>query len=418
MKDIEKRHITILRLQTDKHKGILSPVGAAYLEELMIKELEDLKEELKKQHSYSIRKKNKHNKAYFFTRVKTDNGFKDVSYVDEYTFYIKLYEHYNGIIVPKKITIRVLCDKYLIDRKNDPSISSQTVAADVTTAHKYIYDTEFEAMNAATIKTYDILRFYKSVTGQGVVTLKAFNKLRTLMNGMFDYGIELGIVESNPARNTPTKRLKFKVAKDNSDDIYTTEDREKLVTYLRELPKQTIYTLAVQLATCFGLRIGELRALTWDDYYPDRHKIYVHHQIVQREINGRRTDVDVPHTKNHLSSGNRWVPVSSEAARLLEELRKINGNRKYILHGSGAAKFAISDNHFNEKLRMYCKNAGIEYHSSHKFRFYAITEMYNAGVDESTIQYLAGHSSSDMTRKYRRSHNTELDEDILEQIFG
>ena len=209
-------------------------------------------------------------------------------------------------------------------------------------------------------------------------------------------------------------------SKDNSENVYTDEDRDKLLSYLRNLPEQNVYSLAVQLSACFCMRIGELRALTWEDYYPEKIKIYVHHQIVQRDItgDGRKTDVDVDHTKSHLAQGNRWVPVSSEASRILEELRKINGEKKYIIHGTGKAEFSISENHFNEKLKIYCREAGIQYHSSHKFRFYGITALYDAGVSEPAIQYIAGHASADMTRRYRRSQNTHIDEDIIEAVFG
>lgn len=41
---------------------------------------------------------------------------------------------------------------------------------------------------------------------------------------------------------------------------------------------------------------------------------------------------------------------------------------------------------FYEHLRGYCKEAGVRYLSSHKIRFYGITSLYEAGVEERVIQ--------------------------------
>ncbi len=51
---------------------------------------------------------------------------------------------------------------------------------------------------------------------------------------------------------------------------------------LRNLPKQDVFSLAIQLAACFPMRIGELRALTWDDYDEQNNRILVWHEIIQQ----------------------------------------------------------------------------------------------------------------------------------------
>ena len=54
---------------------------------------------------------------------------------------------------------------------------------------------------------------------------------------------------------------------------------------------------------------------------------------------------------------------------VVEELRKINGSKKY------------------------------------KVRFYGITRMYENNVDEESIRYTAGHTTLEMTRHYDKSHS-------------
>ena len=68
---------------------------------------------------------------------------------------------------------------------------------------------------------------------------------------------------------------------------------------------------------------------------------------------------------------------------------------------------------------MYCEECGVRYLSSHKIRFYGITSLYEAGVQEASIQRIAGHCSPEMTRHYNRTHKRDLvRNDVWESIFG
>ena len=75
--------------------------------------------------------------------------------------------------------------------------------------------------------------------------------------------------------------------------------------------------MAVRLAFCFNLRVGELRALTWEDYNEEDGTIHICHQIIKDKVNGHRTWVDVPYTKGNRESGIRTLPVSQEAKSIL-----------------------------------------------------------------------------------------------------
>lgn len=404
--------------------GTLSSTGVAFINELKIKEYESKKAYVESNHKGIIKKKYKQKKGktieYWWAGVNSIDGYKQITASTEERLIDKLYTFYNDSRTElKSYILSDFFEEYLKFRRCDESISSQTADYDLYNWNRFFQNSSISKMDIRRITSYEILKDFKSITKKGEYTRKAFSKAHSLLNGIFDYAMELGALEHNPSREVSLRRLSFMPAKDNSEDVYTPEERDKLMSTLQSLPKQTIYSLAVQLAACFCMRIGELRALTWEDYYPEKKKIYVHHSIAKISMNGKaRSDVDVPHTKSNKEEGRRWVPVSSEAERILSELRKINGNKKYILQGSSNAKFSISENRFNEHLRQYCKLAGIPYHSSHKFRFYGITALYDAGVDERTIQYIAGHTSADMTRKYRRSEVKDISEDTIELIFG
>lgn len=318
----------------------------------------------------------------------------------------------------KGVTLEELFKTYYNERRNDKSISDQTSDYDRQNWIRFYKGKDIATAKIADITSFTVLNYYKSIVGRGELTRKAFNKASGLLNGIFDLAVEKGIVDVNVARNTPTRKLTFRPEKDNSGMVYKPEERNALVKYLKILP-QTRYTLACRLMACLPLRMGELRALTWEDYDVKNKKLYIHHEIVKEKRNGKeRCDVDKPFTKGAKDTGVRKIPVSAEAAQVLKELKEINGGCKYILQGQGNAEFAMSENRINTHLKEYCQAAGVTYYSSHKFRFYGATELYKAGVPLDTVRYYLGHSTIKMTEHYLRLTPEDATEDIINSVFG
>lgn len=206
---------------------------------------------------------------------------------------------------------------------------------------------------------------------------------------------------------------------DNSDKVWFKEERDKLLNYLEE-QEQTVYTLASRLCLMLGCRIGEIRALTWDDYFEYEGHMYIkiQHMMASRpseECN--RTDEDVPYLKKRSSSGQRTLPLSSYVVNIIEELRKINGEKKYILNSAGDKP--IPTNRFNENLKKFCRKAGVSEYSSHKARFYVASSLFAANVSDFDIMNYLGHSDVKTSHIYdRRVKAVQIDNSNLESIMG
>ena len=60
----------------------------------------------------------------------------------------------------------------------------------------------------------------------------------------------------------------------------------------------------------------------------------------------------------------------------------------------------------NRRLKKYCREAGVEYHSSHKIRFYNASQAYD-GENLVAISRLMGHSQVNTTLHYLRNVHKE-----------
>ena len=66
-----------------------------------------------------------------------------------------------------------------------------------------------------------------------------------------------------------------------------------------------------------------------------------------------------------------------------------------------------------------CERAGVPYMSSHKIRFWSVTNMYANGMQAADIQRMAGHSDPATTDHYKRvSRLGSIDTDSWNEMFG
>ena len=369
-------------------------------------------------HPYKISVVTKESGNFYRTLYREDGKKKQKLAKSEVEMYEWLFSFYHGgVILSPDMTLSELNEAWLNERKDDVKskhISILTYEDDVRAWNKIWAKTELADVPISSIRAGDLMRIAKQITGEGIITKRAFHRLFSPIKLAFDYAIDYDLLLSNPARSIALSRLRFKYENDNSDNVYSREERDILLSYLDSLPKQDVYTLAVQLAACLGKRIGEIRALHWDDYDEEKRTMRISRQIARTySEDGSKTYAEKPLKRNGKS---HTIPVVDFAAEVIEKLREINGDKKYILNSDG--ELPIETNHFNSHLKQYCEACGITYRSSHKFRFYGVSEAYTQGIDENKILSYANHASIDMTRHYDRSRKATFSHDEAEAVFG
>ena len=91
----------------------------------------------------------------------------------------------------------------------------------------------------------------------------------------------------------------------------------------------------------------------------------------------RRKAVISNQIKGGTSRGYRKEYLTDEAIKILEKARKLNPTGEYLFEPEGKL---MSTDRFNRRLKKYCEECGIKYHSSHKIRFYCASTAYDGKI--------------------------------------
>lgn len=277
--------------------------------------------------------------------------------------------------------------------------------------NKYIKQSDFCYMNVSEIKASKLKIFFEKIVDENNLTKSAFCHLKTVFSAVFDKAIELDLIEYNICQSLKTSTLNFKEQKEIVP--YSQEERQKI---LDALDLQKPLHLMIGLMFCLNIRVGELRALQWDQIDFDNKTIYIGFEMQRIKENGKTAYIRVAHTKSNKKEGKRYNRLSNRAIDYLNHQRK-NHPFGYIFVRSDGQPFTTND--INHALQRHiCPMAGVEYRSTHKNRFRAITEAYRNGVDEEIIRQSAGHTSSKMTEYYNQTANNLLIPEELNEIIN
>lgn len=383
----ENIRLTIEGLQKTISSDMLHSSELVHLIEMTKKQKEKLVSEI-----YFKDKKRKE----FYTckdgRVKSYNP-QFIAYSKE-ELIDKLYNYYFSA------TLESVFKLWLFRRQELNTVSKKTLEEDVGIWKRNFSDTTLATKRIVDITPKDLIYLFQKWTGNGNITYKEFSNRKRVLNGVFKYSVFEGIRSTNPLTDLPCNELKFKCVPPKNK-TYSIEERKKLLNYLKTL-EQDAYVLAIQLCFYSILRIGEIKALSWKT--EDLNKIVIESQLVpERTMNedltfNKRTFVERSPKGNPYFSI-RSETINSKGVQVLYKMKELNPYGKYLFMYEGRP---LTTDTFNRRLKKYCKELGIEYHSSHGIRFTSASLCHDSGMKDTSIQPLLGHSTLRMTQHYLR----------------
>lgn len=322
----------------------------------------------------------------------------------------KLYEYYFDNILED------VYKNWIQHRSETKIVSGKTIEEDIGIWNRFIADSEIATMQIVDIKPKDLMKLFQSWTGNGLITRKDFNNRKSVLNGIFRYAVLNEIITYNPITSLPCNDLKYKIPMAKKK-AYTKEERSALLAYLKSLEPDA-YILAIMLAFYGIFRIGEIKALSWDN--TNENVITIQHQLVEERILQEDMTLSEPQRILKNPKGNPYYSIRTEqlpqeGVSVLKKMKELNPDGKFLFMHEGRP---LTTDSFNRRLKKYCTEIGIPYLSSHKIRFTGASMLYDAGVKPIDIQPLLGHSTLTMTQHYIGQRVAERDTSQMAKILA
>ncbi|MBR5566441.1 MAG: tyrosine-type recombinase/integrase [Roseburia sp.] len=310
------------------------------------------------------------------------------------------------------ITLEKLYERFLIHKRDKTAVTGKTLVEYTNEWNKFFKGTDLAKMRVKDITPKALTNFYRSLTKDRAYTYKSISNGRALLNGIMYLAVEEEIILHNPVLDVNFKDLPYKPVKSQKNNVYTKKETAQLLTYLKDINEP--YALAIQLSFYLFIRIGETKAIRFEDIDLENRSVFLHSQVLNdRQLNDdltftSREVIVSDHIKGNTEKGYRTQKLTDEAIEIIEKARLLNPNGTYLFEPNGKV---MNTDTFNKHLKKYCEACGVRYFSSHKIRFYNASTAYD-GKNLTTISTLMGHSKVATTLHYLR--NVELDDESSE----
>lgn len=230
------------------------------------------------------------------------------------------------------------------------------------------------------------------------------SKVLVNMRSIFNAAQENGLVAKSPV----SSMLKPGGKRTPEKEALTPQESQFLLDHVANRRARTFLLIALHT----GMRRGEIIGLQWEDIDFEKKVIHVRHNAIIKE---KATTIT-----NDLKTkaGKRDIPLSDELARWLSD-RKFSTHSKYLFAMKNHKPMTLSS--YKSMWRHIAKELPDAHISAHTLRHTYITRMFEAGLDIKEVQYLAGHSTVDMTlRVYthydQRSRREKTAEKVREAL--
>lgn len=217
-----------------------------------------------------------------------------------------------------------------------------------------------------TLKPRDMLRPLKAVEADG--KLEVAQRLRQYTNGVMNYAVQHGYIESNPARDlvgaTASKKAEHRPA-------LPLNRLPELLERMDRYSGHAVVRLAARLTLSTFVRSSELRFARWPEFDLDRG---------MWTIPGKRTPIEGVRysTRGAKMKKPHLVPLSRQAVAILKQLHEINGAQELVFASPHKGSRVISENTLSKALR------GMGYSKDevcgHGFRTMACSALTESGL--------------------------------------
>lgn len=252
------------------------------------------------------------------------------------------------------------------------------------------------------IRNIDVA-YIKRYISNSNYTASQLNHIKVILNGVFDYAQELGIITNNPARAT-TLPKRVITLEDMQSVTEKYLEQEELNALLKELYRtnQTYRAgLLAEFMSLNGCRIGEAVAIEKHNYHKERRELDIHGTLDSVDRNAKKE-------LTKTLSSYRTTNLTNREMEILDEFIKLNDitasatvgfpETDYIFLNSRGKP--MQRNSFNASLQKANQRLDKPINkplSSHIFRHTLISMLAENNIPVKAIMARVGHKDSNTT---------------------
>lgn len=262
-------------------------------------------------------------------------------------------------------TLTNVYERWILEREADTDISPRTIRDYRENWNKYLKDYDIAKSPISEVTPKVLKDHFKAITKGRAMTRKAFGNLKTLTNFLWDYAYDNELAPDNISRKVSRDRLKFATRKSKTNQVYTPDERERICNFLEQ--SDDPIDLCIVLLFTLIARAGEIKALWWEDIDFERKEIFIHKEYVDEHADTDESDELYAglnwYTKSGEDEGNRVVPMSERAERVLRKVKRSHDEYVFLYKGR-----VLKTQTINSHIERACDQLEIRYLSSHKIR--------------------------------------------------
>ena len=323
----------------------------------------------------------------------------------------KLYSMFCG---PNVMTLEEAYHMWMLWRR-DTIPSTKTLKENKNEWNRYIAGSELSKMQLAKISIRDFEDFFYSITSNHLITSKRLSNVISVLNGIFNRCVSLGIIPHNVLKDVDRKPFRTRCKPvNNHKEVYSAEEREKILEFLKN--SSNGYDMAICFSFYLPLRFSETSAIKYSDIQEGMVGINRAQRTEQKMNNDltfeARYLTNEERIKGNNEKGFRKIPLVSKASEIAERAHMINPDGEFLFMHNGKQ---LNGNTFNERLQKICSQLNIPYRSSHQIRFTVATTLFEKGMPINKLSVYLGHTTTAMTWHYiRQGITTEEDFALME----
>ncbi len=235
------------------------------------------------------------------------------------------------------------------------------------------------------------------------------------LNHVFQSAVLDDTLEKNPCRALKKLKRSKKPATDTKHRALTVEETMRFFQAAKD--RNSFYTNVFKLMIKTGMRIGEISALYLTDIDTKEGFIHVRRTVSRDELGAYYISED---TKTE--SGSRDIPLTQDVLNIIKSQEELN-RQLFGLQWSGTIfksteEGLLREYTLNREIKRICKDAEIEYFTSHAFRdTFATRFIEQRPQDYKVLSEILGHKDISITLNLYTHVMTETKVNAMNDIL-